>query len=88
MQKGFTLIEMLVTMVLLSFIVLVGSSAYGMFAQKWSGEMGNFDKTVQGVRDLMLVQEVLDTMIPYVVSGSDNRPGIFFEGNQTGIVGG
>jgi len=87
MQKGFTLIEMLVTMVLLSFIVLVGSSAYGMFAQKWSGEMGNFDKTVQGVRDLMLVQEVLDTMIPYVVSGSDNKPGIFFEGNQNGFVG-
>lgn len=86
-QKGFTLIEMLVTMALLSFVVLIGSSAYGMFAQKWNVEMGNFDQTVQSVRDLMLVQEVLDTMVPYVVSGSDNKPGIFFEGNQNGFVG-
>lgn len=86
-QKGFTLIEMLVTMVLLSSIVLIGSSAFSLFAKRWDGQLGKFDQTAQKVRDLMLVHEVLDTMIPYIVSGSDNRPGIFFEGNRNGFVG-
>ena len=86
-HKGFTLIEMLVTMVLLSSIILIGSSAYSLFSKRWDGQLGKFDQTTQKVRDLMLVHEVLDTMIPYIVSGSDNKPGIFFEGNRNGFVG-
>ena len=86
-QKGFTLIEMLVTMVLLSSIVLIGSNAYSLFSKRWDGQLGKFDQATQNVRDLMLVHEVLDTMTPYIVSGSDNKPGIFFEGNLNGFVG-
>lgn len=85
-DQGFTLVEMLVTMVLLSMIVLIGSSAYGIFAQRWDGQLGKFDVAMQNTRDLMLVQEVLDSLMPYVVYREDETPVVYFEGNRNGFV--
>ena len=87
MERGFTLLEMLVTISLLTMIILVGTSSYGLVAQRWDGQIGKFDKRIQDARDLMLVQDVLEAMVPYMVYGNDNKPGIFFEGNRNGFVG-
>lgn len=84
--RGFTLVEMLVSLVLLSSIVLVGSTAYGLFAKRWDGQLGNFDISLQNSRDLMLVQEVLDNLIPYIVYREDGMPVVYFEGNRNGFV--
>ena len=85
-DHGFTLVEILVAMVLLSMIVLIGSSAYGIFAQRWDGQLGKFDVAMQNTRDLMLVQEVLDSLMPYVVYREDETPVVYFEGNRNGFV--
>jgi prepilin-type N-terminal cleavage/methylation domain-containing protein len=87
MERGFTLLEMLVTISLLTMIILVGTSSYGLVAQRWDGQIGKFDKRIQSARDLMLVQDVLETIVPYIAYGNDNKPGIFFEGNRNGFVG-
>ena len=85
-SAGFTLIEMLVTLVLLSAIVLVGSSSYSIFSKRWDGQLGKFDRTLQDVRDLMLVESVLDSLIPYVTYDQSETPVLYFEGNRNGFV--
>lgn len=77
---------MLVSMALLSMVVLSASSAFGFFAQRWDGQLGKFGWTLENARDLMLTQEVLDTLMPYVVYDTDDKPVIYFEGNRNGFV--
>lgn len=85
-SAGFTLIEMLVTMSILAMVVLAGSSAFGFFAQRWDGSLGNFDRSMTNSKNLMLVQEVLDNLVPYMTYDSKNRPSVYFEGNRNGFV--
>lgn len=84
--KGFTLIEMLVSMALLAMVVLSASSAFSFFAQRWDGQLGKFDDAMRHARDLMLIQEVLDSLVPYVVYEKTEQPVIYFEGNRNGFV--
>lgn len=85
-SDGFTLVETLVTMALLAFVILVGSSAFSFFAQRWDGELGNFNATLQRARDQILIQEVLESLVPYVVHDEKNKPVLYFEGNRNGFV--
>ena len=84
--SGFSLVELLVTMALLSMIVLVGSSAFGLFAKRWDGQLGNFDESMIHARNTMLVHEVMDSLIPYMAYNSKDQPTIYFEGNRNGFV--
>lgn len=84
--KGFTLVEVLITMALLSMIILIGSSAFGLFAKRWDGKLGRFDATMQNARNVMLVQEVLDSLVPYMAYDTRGKPKIYFEGNRNGFV--
>ena len=84
--KGFTLVEVLITMALLSMIILIGSSAFGLFAKRWDGQLGKFDATMQNARNVMLVQEVLDSLVPYMAYDARGKPKIYFEGNRNGFV--
>ncbi|MDG1166190.1 MAG: prepilin-type N-terminal cleavage/methylation domain-containing protein [Porticoccaceae bacterium] len=85
-MKGFTLIELLVTMSLLSMVILIGSSAVGFFSERWQGQLGNFDIRMRNAQTIMLVQDVLASLIPYVAYGPDGKPFIYFEGNRNGFV--
>ena len=84
--KGFTLIELLISMALLTLIVSVGSSAFGLFGQKWGGQLGNFDLKMRRAQNMILVQDILDSLIPYVVFDRKGKPVVFFEGNRNGFV--
>ena len=85
--RGFTLIELLVTMSLLSMIVLICSSAIGLFSQRWDGQLGRFDMATRQARNLILVQNSLNSLIPYVVYSNSGKPGMYFEGNRNGFIG-
>jgi prepilin-type N-terminal cleavage/methylation domain-containing protein len=84
--QGFTLVELLITMALLSMIILIGSSAFGMFGQRWDGRLGQFDATMRNTQNIMLVQEVLGSLTPYVAYNQNGKPVIYFEGNRNGFV--
>ena len=85
-HKGFTLVELLVTMSLLAMIVLIGSSAFGLFGQRWDGRLGHFDATVHHAQNVLLVQDVLSSLMPYVTYNRVGKPVIYFEGNRNGFV--
>ncbi|CAI8296920.1 MAG: Uncharacterised protein [Porticoccaceae bacterium UBA1117] len=85
-NKGFTLIEILVTMSLLSMIVLIGSSAIGLFGSRWDGRLGHFEDTMRNAQQVLLVQDVLKSLVPYVAYNRSGKPVIYFEGNRNGFV--
>lgn len=85
-QSGFTLIELLVTMTILTMIIVIGSSAFSLFAQRWSGEVGSFNSKISDARNLMLIQDVLDSLIPWVAYDEFGKPFMYFEGNRNGFV--
>lgn len=85
-HKGFTLVEMLVSMVLLSMVLLIASNAYSMFSERWNGRLGHFNQSVKNAKQLILVQESLKGIISYVVTNEKNQPRMYFEGNRNGFV--
>ncbi len=83
---GFTLIEMLVSMVLLSLVIMIASGAYALFNQHWHGRLGRFNQSSHLTRHMILVQEALNSITPYVVFNKEKRPKLYFEGNRNGFV--
>ncbi|SEK47125.1 prepilin-type N-terminal cleavage/methylation domain-containing protein [Colwellia chukchiensis] len=86
-NSGFTLVEMLVAMVLLSMVLLIASSAYALFSERWDGRLGHFNRSVKQAKQLILVQEALKSVVSYVVTDDNKRAKLYFEGNRNGFVG-
>ena len=83
---GFTLVEMLIAMVILSSVTLIGASAFSMFSRGWDGRLGNFDKNFQQVKTQLLAQDILSSIVPYVAFSADGKKRLYFEGNRNGFV--
>jgi len=85
-NQGFTLVEMLVSMVLLSMVLLIASNAYSLFSDRWNGRLGHFNQSVVQAKQLILVQEALKSIVSYVVTNDKEQAKLYFEGNQNGFV--
>jgi prepilin-type N-terminal cleavage/methylation domain-containing protein len=85
-NQGFTLIEMLISMVLLSMVLLIATSAYSMFSEKWNGRLGYFNRSATNAKHFILVQEILKSIKPYVVTDDKDNAKLYFEGNRNGFV--
>lgn len=85
-MKGFTLVEMLVSMVLLSMVLAIASGAYSLFSSRWNGRLGHFNQSVHQAKQLMLVQESLKSIIAYATVNNEKQAKIYFEGNVNGFV--
>lgn len=85
-NKGFTLVEMLVSMVLLSMVLLIASSAYSSFSSRWDGRLGHFNRTAMQAKQLILVQEALNSIVAYAVTNESAQAKLYFEGNRNGFV--
>ncbi|MFT5813625.1 MAG: prepilin-type N-terminal cleavage/methylation domain-containing protein [Psychroserpens sp.] len=84
--SGFTLVEMLVSMVLLSMVLLISSGAYSLFSERWNGRLGHFNKSVVQAKQLILIQEALNSITSYVVNNDNEQAKFYFEGNTSGFV--
>lgn len=82
-QQGFTLIETLISMVLLSMIMLVGSMSFSTFSSKWQNNLGNFDSKITEVKMQFLLQKTLQSTANYLAKEvKNNEPYYFFHGNS------
>ena len=84
--KGFSLVELLVSRVLLSILVMLSSYSYVQFSRFWDGRLGNFDQAFSRLRNGWLLDDVLRNIHPYVVKNSEAIPKFYFEGNLNGFV--
>ena len=85
-QRGFSLVELLISMVLLSVIVLLSSFAYAQFSRYWDGRLGSFDNVFSVLRNGWLLEDILSHVHPYVVRNNAGIPRFYFEGNINGFV--
>lgn len=85
-SRGFTLVELLISMTILSMIMLLGSWSFSLFTSKWEGRLGHFSQSVSQAKDLILLSDIVSSIIPYVYLSS-NKPVYYFSATPTELYG-
>lgn len=80
-QKGFTLVEMLVASVIMMAVLLIASSSYGFFHDRWFKDKNQFYALVVQKKSQLMMLDVLNGALPYLVKG-DRKASYFFEGDR------
>ncbi|WP_028771740.1 prepilin-type N-terminal cleavage/methylation domain-containing protein [Shewanella waksmanii] len=86
-EAGFSLVELLVALTIMSLTMLVGSYAFSTFSNKWGQDMGRFASTFSQAKQTTLLPRVIRGIYPYVVENDTGNARIYFEGNSDGFVG-
>jgi len=85
-QRGFSLVELLVAMTLLAAIVAISGFAFQQFSRYWDGRLGTFDESFSEMRNGWLLTQVISKVQPYTVLNQQGLPRFYFEGNRNGFV--
>lgn len=85
-SSGFTLVETLIAMVLLSLLMISGAMAYDYFSQNWQRNKGLADKTLDRHHLLSLVQKVTWNTFAKTVPTGNQRYGFYFLGREDGFT--
>lgn len=89
--KGFSLIELLISLAILSMLLLLGNFSYSLLAERWNRDLGNFNDQVAVFRSLDLVERLLVGIDDYVVLAPDGSlsgatPTFLFVGEEDNLV--
>jgi len=84
--KGFSLLEMLVAITVLSMVIGISTYAYSMFIRQWDGHLGRFDEAQAQYQRLEWLSAALEDTLPYVVRDDDGQPGFYFLGRDEGLT--
>lgn len=85
-EDGFTLLEMLIATTVLALILTVGNTAFGLFSDRWGDRDDAFTERFEATRRTLLLQDVVDSLLPYVVKDEEGTARLYFEGNANGFV--
>ncbi|CAH9052716.1 hypothetical protein PSECIP111951_00675 [Pseudoalteromonas holothuriae] len=87
--RGFTLVELLIAISILSGLLFVGNYSYQILAGRWQQELGQFHNYQEFGRKLSLFNKTLAGIQPYVVRrvvNSNQQVGFLFEGNEQRLL--
>ncbi|MGQ4276504.1 PulJ/GspJ family protein [Pseudidiomarina sp. E22-M8] len=84
--SGFTLVETLIAMVLLSLLMISGALAYDYFSQNWQRNKGIAESSGERHHLTSLVQKVTWNTFSKAVYGDNDRLGFYFLGRQEGFT--
>ncbi|MFH0227787.1 PilW family protein [Vibrio diabolicus] len=68
-QQGFTLVEMLVASVIMMAVLLIASTSYSFFHDRWFKDKGQFYQLVVEKKSQLMMLDVLNGTLPYLVRG-------------------
>ncbi|WP_340680300.1 prepilin-type N-terminal cleavage/methylation domain-containing protein [Paraglaciecola sp.] len=87
-KSGFTLIEMLIAISILSLLLFTGSYIYSTLSIRWDKELGEFNQHFEQSRSLILLQELLVGVMPFVVrdTAKNEGPTMFFVGKDDSLL--
>lgn len=85
MSKGFTLVELLISVVILTLLMFVGSYSYSILSERWNRDLGNFKETNSLAKHLVMLQRSINGVIPLVVR-HQQTPVFFFEGSEKSLL--
>ena len=78
--KGFSLLEMLVAITVLSIVIGISTYAYSLFIRQWDGHLGRFDEAQAKYQRLEWLSAALEDTLPYVVRDDEGQLGFYFLG--------
>jgi prepilin-type N-terminal cleavage/methylation domain-containing protein len=84
--KGFTLIEMLVSMVVLILVIGLATYGYSLFIRHWDGRLAGFERAQAEYQRLEWLAAALEDTLPYIVRDGDGVPGFYFLGRPEGLT--
>lgn len=82
-NKGFTLIELMLATSLLMMVMFSGYYAYSLYSQKWQKRVQVFWHSTEQAIALDSLHKVLNSALPYIVNGKDDKACIYFKGSNT-----
>ncbi|REL34888.1 PilW family protein [Thalassotalea euphylliae] len=85
LAQGFTLIELMVAMSLLSFIIFVGSLSYSTYISGWTKIKGKIDSNISQAKHLILLRQAVASTTSYIVKNAESDIAIFFKGKAVGF---
>lgn len=84
--KGFSLLEMLVAIAVLSIVIGISTFAYSMFIRQWDGHLGRFDAAQSQYQRLEWLAGALHDTLPYLVRDENGATGFYFLGRDEGLT--
>lgn len=83
---GFTLIELMIAISILSLLLFTGSYSYSIISERWNKELGNYSKSSNDIKNLERTQRLLEGIQPFVVVDSKSKPSFFFIGDKDSLL--
>jgi len=84
--NGFTLIELMIAISILSMLLFTGSYTYSLMSQRWNKELGTFSTSAKIAKNLTILQRLIEGVQPYVVIDNKKSPSFFFIGDETSLL--
>lgn len=84
--RGFSLLEMLVAVVVLSMVIGISTYAYSLSIRQWDGNLGRFDESQAQYQRLEWLATALQDTLPYLVRDDKNELGFYFLGRDEGLT--
>ncbi|MDH3535780.1 MAG: prepilin-type N-terminal cleavage/methylation domain-containing protein [Gammaproteobacteria bacterium] len=84
--KGFSLLEMLVAVVVLSMVIAISTYAYSLFIRQWDGHLGRFDEAQAQYQRLDWLAAAMADTLPYLVRDDQGEIGFYFLGRDEGLT--
>lgn len=85
-RNGFSLIELLVAMAIMSMTIMIASLGYSFYMQRWQQNLGDFNESANNAKKMMLIKQVFTGISPYILRDERGQSAIYFEGNTDGII--
>jgi len=85
-NSGFTLIELMIAISILTLLLFTGSYSYSLMSERWNKELGQFASSTDITKNLERLQRLLEGVQPYVVVDQKKSPSLFFIGDKTSLL--
>lgn len=84
--RGFTLIELMISITILSLLLFTGSYSYSLMSERWSQELGQFASSAHTAKNLENFQRLLEGVHSFVVVDDNKKPSFFFIGSPDSLL--
>jgi prepilin-type N-terminal cleavage/methylation domain-containing protein len=85
-EKGFTLIELMISISILTLLLFTGSYTYSLMSERWNKELGQFSQSAQLAKNIEILQRALEGIHSFVVVDKKGKPSLFFIGDSDSLL--
>lgn len=85
-HKGFTLIELMISISILTLLLFTGAYTYSLMSERWNKELGQFSQSAQLSKNVEILQRVLEGVHSFIVVDENRKPSFFFIGDSDSLL--